>query len=114
MGHLLQTVINSHKRQAKYRYGTWQWVARPKWSCLGHGIHSQKSCANAEYHILNEIRKNGVKSIVLQQNKMSVTTDESTGMLRVKTLCVVHLQTGVAKTSDPVFLFWLVTCKMQH
>jgi hypothetical protein len=36
---------------------------------------------------------------------MSVTTDESTGMLRVKTICVVHLQTGVAKTSDIVFLF---------
>jgi len=29
---------------------------------------------------------------------MSVTTDESTGMLRVKTLRVVHLQIGVAKS----------------
>lgn len=46
-----------------------------------------------------------VKSIILQQNKMPVTTDESTGMLRVKTLRVVQLQTGAAKTSDPVFLF---------
>jgi len=51
------------------------------------------------------IKKIVVKSIVLQQNKMSVTIDESTGMLRIKTLCVVHLQTGAAKTSEPVFLF---------
>jgi len=45
---------------------------------------------------------------------MSITADELTGMLRVKTLRVVHLQTGVAKTSDPVFLFAHGTCKMQH
>jgi hypothetical protein len=114
MGHLLWPVISSHERQAKYRHSTWQWVVRSKWFCLGHGLHSQKSCANTAYHIVNEIRKIVVKSTVLQQNKMSFTTDESTGMLRVKTLCVVNLQTGVAKTSDPVFLFWLGTCKMQH
>jgi len=37
---------------------------------LGHGLHSQKSCANTAYHIVNEIRKTVVKNIVLQQNKM--------------------------------------------
>jgi hypothetical protein len=32
-------------------------------------------------------------------------------MLWVKILHVVHLITGVAKTSNPVFLFWLGTLK---
>jgi hypothetical protein len=105
MGHLLRTVINTVMKGRPNTDTTHDTeLLDLNGLLLGHGLHSQKSFANTAYHIVNGIRQIVVKNIVLQQNT-SVITDKSTEMLWVKILHVVHLITGVAKTSNPVFLF---------